>query len=431
MIRFTILAVTFFYMLNLNAQKTALFLGNSYTYVNDLPGILRQLSSSMGDSLYTDQSTPGGYRLLNHAANATTYTKIKSRVWDFVILQAQSQEPSWPVEQIENEVFPYAKQISDSIKANSVCSEILFYETWGRKYGDSYNCADWPPVCTFEGMNDRLLVGYYTMTTQNNASMAPVGMAWKKAIEDGQYPGIDLYSSDESHPSVYGTYLTACVFYNSIFHNPVVSDFYSTIPEEEALYLQSVANSLFTSEYEYLLEDSVTSQTYDFTNIVWVDNGISTIADFDYQIDGTEISFVNQSIHAVSFEWDFGDGSPHSTQINPVYSFANYSNYIITLIANSTCINDTSMQLIDLTTDLLSVQSEFGIKVQVNVQSVIFSRLQSTKSIEIYSIKGEKLWQQPTNGKDQLSIPVTDRNSVWIVKFIQDDGLIISKKIVL
>lgn len=208
----SLLVMLFFAINFLNAQEVkVLFLGNSYTSVNNLPQMIEDLSLSMGDQVFTDQNTPGGQRLMNHAANVTSHQKIQSQDWDFVVLQCQSQEPSWPIAQIETEVFPYAQQLTDTIKYNHSCSEVLFYSTWGRENGDASNCAEWPPVCSFEGMNDRLLVAYYNMAVQNETSISPVGMAWKIAREDGIMDNINLYSGDGSHPSVHGTYLLSLI----------------------------------------------------------------------------------------------------------------------------------------------------------------------------------------------------------------------------
>ncbi len=66
----------------LSAQtKSALFLGNSYTYYNNLPLLVSNLALSMGDTLEYDMNALGGYRLKNHATNTTTYQKIDSRNW--------------------------------------------------------------------------------------------------------------------------------------------------------------------------------------------------------------------------------------------------------------------------------------------------------------------------------------------------------------
>ena len=51
---------------------------------------------SLGDTLFTDSNTPGGYTLNLHSTNTTTQTKINSQQWDYVVLQEQSQIPSLP-----------------------------------------------------------------------------------------------------------------------------------------------------------------------------------------------------------------------------------------------------------------------------------------------------------------------------------------------
>lgn len=50
--------------ISVSAQmKRVLFLGNSYTYANNLPLLVKNIAASAGDILYTDSNTPGGYTL--------------------------------------------------------------------------------------------------------------------------------------------------------------------------------------------------------------------------------------------------------------------------------------------------------------------------------------------------------------------------------
>ena len=155
-----------------------------------------------------------------------TLAKISEEDWDFVVIQAQSQEPSWPPSQVVTEVLPYAGILNDSIKSNNACSETVFYMTWGRKYGDTQNCDTWPPVCTFLGMQERLMAGYMAMAELNNSTVAPVGFSWKHSMDNDPDSLINLYSSDNSHPSVSGTYLTACVMYATMFQKSPVGSGY-------------------------------------------------------------------------------------------------------------------------------------------------------------------------------------------------------------
>ena len=59
--------------LPVHAQQTSvLFIGNSYTYVNDLPNTLRQLALSLDDTMTVASSAPGGYTLFQHSTYAPT-----------------------------------------------------------------------------------------------------------------------------------------------------------------------------------------------------------------------------------------------------------------------------------------------------------------------------------------------------------------------
>ena len=409
-----------------------LFLGNSYTYVNDLPTMINDLALSMDTHYFKDQNTPGGHRLMNHATNTISIEKIFSEQWDYVVLQAQSQEPSWPISQIESDVFPYAKQLSDSIKKNNPCTEILFFSTWGRKNGDSGNCAGWPPVCTFEGMNDRLSVGYYTMAQENNASIAPVGHAWKVAIEDNLFNDIDLYSGDGSHPSVYGTYLTACVFYQSIFREPVENaDFYSSIDEVEALYLQSVANSVFKSDFEYLLEDTITNIDYAFNTEAWFFPESNSIADFSYLINEEEVTLTNNSTNGEDYIWNFGDGS-FSNSYNPIYSYTTSGFYDIKLITSNLCSSDSITKNIEiqLSTNIeINIDSK-SINIWTDKTRLYFENIQDFNTIEIFTSNGTKIMSAQINNRKKFSFTFDKNQHTIIALLSKKDGERYSRKIV-
>ena len=66
----------------LNAQyhKRVLFLGNSYTYGNDMPKLIKDMAQSTGDTLSHDQNTPGGYRMMQHASDAASLGKASNGI---------------------------------------------------------------------------------------------------------------------------------------------------------------------------------------------------------------------------------------------------------------------------------------------------------------------------------------------------------------
>ena len=86
-----------------------LFIGNSYTYANNMPQMVSDIALSFGDTLNFESSTPGGATFNVHSTNTNTLNKLSQLPWDYIVLQAQSQEPSFSPAQVANDVFPYAQ----------------------------------------------------------------------------------------------------------------------------------------------------------------------------------------------------------------------------------------------------------------------------------------------------------------------------------
>lgn len=318
-------------LFNASAQtRKVLFLGNSYTQYNDLPNLVKQIAASFGDTLITASVTPGGFTLEQHSTNAASLNAIKQDQWDIVVLQEQSQKPSFSPSQVATEVYPFAEKLVDSIKANNSCSQPMFYMTWGRKNGDAANCPFYPPVCTYGGMQQRLRESYMQMAQDNNGITSPVGAAWKMVRDS--LSSIDLYNPDESHPSLHGSYLAACVFYASIFHkNPHGSSYTAGLSNNDAERLQYFAAKTAI--------DSVNQ---------WQQHASYPYTSFGYTI-GTnllDVSFQNNSLKANSYSWDFGDGNS-SIQISPNHTYAQQGKYGVKLTASDNCFSETRIDTVN------------------------------------------------------------------------------------
>jgi hypothetical protein len=175
--------------------------------------------------------------------------------WDFVVLQQQSQMPAFPISQVEVETFPFATQLNDSILANNPCAETVFYMTWGRENGDQQNCANWPPVCTYEGMDDLLRERYMMMAEMNEGIVSPVSVVWRYLRAN--HPDIDLFSSDGSHPSPTGSYVAAVCFYSALFRkSPLNALFDYTIDNgHESIIRQTVHDLVYNNLSEWYIGD--------------------------------------------------------------------------------------------------------------------------------------------------------------------------------
>ena len=307
--------------------KKVLFIGNSYTYFNNMPSITADIAESMGDSIVHDQSTPGGFTFQGHSTNATTNSLIEEGDWDFVILQEQSQRPSFPIFQVEQDVFPYATTLDEKINEFNTCAETVFYMTWGRKNGDSGNCPVWPPVCTYEGMDSLLNLRYKMMADMNDAIVSPVGAVWRYIREN--YPDIELYNPDESHPSQKGSYAAALTHYTSMFRkDPTLVPYNYNLSEAEASQIREAC--------KIVLFDALSD---------WNIGQFDLSASFDVELlQGTTYQFTNTSQNADSVSWNFL-GVPNAEN-DPIITFSGPGDYSIHLEVFNAC-------------DTITIQEEF------------------------------------------------------------------------
>ena len=214
--KISVLLIVAFFCGQLWAQQSVsvFFVGNSYTHVNDLPRLVADIAFSMGDEVIYASNTPGGCTFEMHCSNASM-DKICQGGWDYVVLQEQSQLPAFPIEMVEEMVFPFAERLVDSIYAFNPDGEAMFYMTWGRKNGDTEFGPMYPMMSTYEGMDSLLYDRYMYMGDANDASVCPVGRVWHYLRDN--HSEIELYMSDESHPSMMGSYAAACAFYTMLF----------------------------------------------------------------------------------------------------------------------------------------------------------------------------------------------------------------------
>ncbi len=331
---FFAVAGLFFVNISISQNYNVLFIGNSYTEVNNLPLLINNVANSTGDTITYRSNTPGGCTFNQHCSNQSM-NLIRQGGWDFVVLQEQSQFPSFPDSQVNRECLPFAKRLVDSIRANNTCAEPVFYMTWGRKNGDPdpRNVAEFPPLGTYRGMDSLLCLRYMMMKNSNNASVSPVGRVWHY-IRDN-YPGIELYSSDESHPSEAGSYAAACSFYTIFFHkDPRNITYNGSIPTSVADTIKKVA--------KLVVYDSLSKWLQATPNRI----ANQPVAAFDTVSTGNRTySFTNTSMYAEHYAWDFGDGM-NSYVENPSHTFAADGIYKVTLIAAACHVEDTfSMEL--------------------------------------------------------------------------------------
>lgn len=313
-------------------SKRVLFIGNSYTEVNNLPQMVANVAQSMGDAVVYSSNTPGGCTFMQHCTNQSM-NLIRQGNWDVVVLQEQSQYPSFPQSQVEAEVFPYAQRLVDSVYAHSPCAEPMFYMTWGRKNGDADNAVFFPVLGTYEGMDSMLCLRYTYMAHAYDAALCPVGRVWRYIRQN--HSGLELYQSDGSHPSLAGTYAAACAFYVMLFHrDPALIPFDGGLESNTA---QIIRAAVRTVVYEHLSD--------------W--QRPKPEAAFDMEnTDNYTITLISNSTHASELAWDFGDGETLISSDSIVtHTYADSGQYTITLNATRHCMNSTATASVSIPLD--------------------------------------------------------------------------------
>lgn len=391
----------------LHAQTRVLFVGNSYTAANNLPQLFSDLSSSLGDSVITAINTPGGYTLQMHSGDASTLSLIQSQPWDYVVLQEQSQRPSFPQSQVAVEVYPYATQLDSLIRLNNTCTETVFYMTWGRKYGDVSNCAIWPPVCTFSGMQHQLRQSYLQMADDNNALVAPCGMAWQQSWNADS--SINLWVNDNSHPSVEGSYLNACVFYATVFRkSPVGATYTAGLQPQTANHLQQVAH-----------------QTVFDSLATWNIGAFDPLASFSVMVNSLTTQFTFTGTNCSSYNWDFGDGQTASSP-SPQHIYSQPGIYTVSLIAGDGCTEDTATQTLNLGATGISpvVKNDC-----IEQRGDAFHFKCKVREVLVYTADGRLVESgHPPTGTDSFTVRNLSPAGVILV-FTLDDGRQIVRKI--
>lgn len=210
-----------------------LFIGNSYTFVNNLPMMFAELAQAGKHETMVGSSAQGGWTLAEHAQSAETLNLLKSIPWTYVVLQEQSQIPSVP--HLRNqEMYPAARALVKQVRGEGATP--FFLLTWAHRSG-------WPEqgMPDYESMQSQIDNAYYEIARELHVRVAPVGKAWHTAVE--AHPDLTLWQGDESHPSEQGTYLAACVFYAVIFHeSPVGLSYQADLSPEIAAEVQAIAS---------------------------------------------------------------------------------------------------------------------------------------------------------------------------------------------
>jgi len=182
-----------------------LFIGNSATYVNNLPDMLEGLAKSTTGSplILAEMVAKPAATLQQHWEEGQAVAKIRQRSWDYVVLQEQTSLGFTLIDgqiSINDPRFfhTYARLFDREIKEAG--AHTVFMLTWARKSLPEQQAA--------------LNTAHSKIADELGATLIPVGPAWQALSQ--QRPDLNLYMEDGGHPSPAGSYLAACLFYATL-----------------------------------------------------------------------------------------------------------------------------------------------------------------------------------------------------------------------
>ena len=174
-----------------------LFVGNSYTYFNDLPYWVAQIGEASSTPLEVEMIAVGGATLYDHMTTTGARERIEMGGLDAVVLQGQSMEAS--VLTFTLEAFPEVLADTNNI----------WFATWAR-HGDFFADPDLGPA-SMNATNER---GYQAAADLAGGVVARVGAAWELARME--LPEVRLHQDDLSHPRPEGSLIAACVIHQTL-----------------------------------------------------------------------------------------------------------------------------------------------------------------------------------------------------------------------
>jgi hypothetical protein len=172
-----------------------LFVGNSLTMANDLPGLVRDLAQVGGAvTIDTRDVSQGGYALEDHWANVDSRATLAEGGWDVVVLQ---QGPS-ALPESQADLITWAETWADAIRAQGGTPALYMV---------------WPERVRLSAF-DSVSTSYRRAAEQAAAQLYAAGDAWQAAW--ARDSSLALYGPDDFHPSVLGSYLAALVVYRGL-----------------------------------------------------------------------------------------------------------------------------------------------------------------------------------------------------------------------
>lgn len=264
-----IFAVTFMITAGFTAQKKVyaqdtvttpktvriLFIGNSHTYYNNMPEMVKGLAKADGIECEISSITASSYKLSKFANKtdaygAKVYSALTTSKWDYVVLQENRKTLVESETSMESSVSILHKLIKDA------GAKMVIYATHPDEVGNTFTVNSKSIYLTNFQIEQILTRRNFKVSNDYEGLVAASGTNFMRTIID--HPEIPVYRSDKLHPTVQGSYLAACTIYYTIFNkSPYGNEFMpqsiydddnllANMTGEEATTLQEMADGYLT-----------------------------------------------------------------------------------------------------------------------------------------------------------------------------------------
>lgn len=180
-----------------NHSVTILFIGNSLTYTNNLPLLVKEEARKYGVLIEFETLAFPNYAIADHWRDGNVQSRILNGKFDFVIIQ---QGPSSQAEGRQM-LIEYGKKFQNLCRKSG--AELCYFMVW-------------PSLNYYRTFND-VIKNHKDAALINQAILLPVGEVWKNYLEETE--DLVFYGPDGFHPSLEGSIKAAHVIVEHLFGN--------------------------------------------------------------------------------------------------------------------------------------------------------------------------------------------------------------------
>ena len=172
-----------------------LFIGNSHTYYNSMPEMVKELLEYTGVRTHVTMSTEGGKGLIYHCDRKDVNFNIRYGEYDVVVLQDKASR-------FNAEDFKTGGRILMKNSLGESSARRVLYMIWARR-DEKWN-------------QEYITNAYTTFGEEIGAAVAPAGEVWHKILRESPEMEDQLYRPDGNHATPLGSYLAATTLFYTI-----------------------------------------------------------------------------------------------------------------------------------------------------------------------------------------------------------------------